>query len=136
VPKNAGALEQPFEFEVFLEQSPILPGEDFKDYEFIKQMTIDDVSPQTNTEWLWTLDLVEPSWEILRYRRLKQKVLDIYREDAIQSILSRPLDLRKAMIWRIQSYYNSLLFSKTTPRLAFDAPRGRMRKEAAGYYDI
>src|SRR5271156_2809924 len=28
-------------------------------------------------------------WEIIRYRRLKQKVLEMYREDAIQSILQR-----------------------------------------------
>jgi hypothetical protein len=92
VSTNGRALEQfqmPSEFNGFLEQSPLLPGEDLKDYEFVRQMIIDDVAPQTNIEWLWTLDLVELSWEILRYRRLKLKVLDMYREDAIQSILQR-----------------------------------------------
>jgi len=91
VSKNARALEQqmPSEFEAFFEQSTVLPGEDFEDYEFIKQMMIHDVSPRTNIEWLWTLDLVELSWEILRYRRLKQKVLELYRENAIQTILQR-----------------------------------------------
>jgi hypothetical protein len=92
VPKNGRALEQfqmPSEFHAFLEPSPLLPGEDLKDYEFVRQMIIDDVAPQSNIEWLWTLDLVELSWEILRYRRLKQKVLDMYREGAIQSILQR-----------------------------------------------
>jgi hypothetical protein len=79
----------PSELNAFLEPSPVLPDEDLKDYEFIKQMMIDDVGPQTNMEWLWTLDLVELSWEIIRYRRLKQKILEIYRESAIQSILQR-----------------------------------------------
>jgi hypothetical protein len=81
--------QMPSEFNAILEPSPALPDEDLKDYEFIKQMMIDDVSPQTNIEWLWTLDLVELSWEIIRYRRLKQKVLEIYREAAIQSLLQR-----------------------------------------------
>ena len=81
--------QMPSELNAFLEPSPVLPDEDLKDYEFIKQMMIDDVGPQTNMEWLWTLDLVELSWEIIRYRRLKQKVLEIYREAAIQSILQR-----------------------------------------------
>src|SRR4051812_16831880 len=36
-------------------------------------MIVEDIQPQTNIEWLWTLDLVELSWEILRYRRLKRR---------------------------------------------------------------
>jgi hypothetical protein len=96
VPNNGRTLEayqvpyqMPPEFNAFLELSPVLPDEDLKDYEFIKQMMIADVGPQTNIEWLWTLDLVELSWEIIRYRRLKQKVLETHREAAIQSILQR-----------------------------------------------
>jgi hypothetical protein len=81
--------QMPTEFQIFLEQSPLLPGEDPNYYELVKQMMIDDLAPQNNIEWLWTLDLIELSWEILRYRRLKQKVLDMYREVAIQSILQR-----------------------------------------------
>ena len=32
-------------------------------------------------------DLIELSWEVLRYRRLKQKVLETNRAAAIESIL-------------------------------------------------
>ena len=39
--------------------------------------------------WLWTLDLVELSWEILRYRRLKKSILDVHRATAIEAILRR-----------------------------------------------
>ena len=45
----------------------------------IRQMTVDDIHPQTNIEWLWTLDLVEPSWGIPRCRHLKKKILDAHR---------------------------------------------------------
>jgi hypothetical protein len=52
-------------------------------------MIIDDIQPQANIEWLWTLDLVELSWEILRYRGLKKSILDAYRPTAIEAILRR-----------------------------------------------
>jgi hypothetical protein len=35
-------------------------------------MMVNDIQPQTNIEWLWTLDIAELSWEILRYRHLKK----------------------------------------------------------------
>ena len=52
-------------------------------------MIVDDIEPQTTIEWLWTLDLVELSWEILRYRRLKKSILDAHRATAIEAILRR-----------------------------------------------
>jgi hypothetical protein len=52
-------------------------------------MIIDDIRPKTNIEWLWTLDLVELSWEILRYRCLKKKILEGFRMAAVESILQR-----------------------------------------------
>jgi hypothetical protein len=50
-------------------------------------MMVDDVQPETNIEWLWTLDLFELSWKILRYRRRKQTILDVHRVTAIETIL-------------------------------------------------
>jgi hypothetical protein len=55
----------------------------------IRNMIIQEVRPETNIEWLWTLDLVERSWEILRYQRLKQRILEGYRHAAIKAILPR-----------------------------------------------
>jgi hypothetical protein len=73
----------------FADPSGLLPGEDRRDFEVIRQMMIDDIRPETNLEWLWIFDLVELSWEILRYRCLKQKILQASRVIAIQSILQR-----------------------------------------------
>jgi hypothetical protein len=72
-----------------LEPFPLLPGEDVREFEAIRQMMVDDIRPETNIEWLWTLDLVELSWEILRYRRLKKKILDTHRAAAIEAVLQR-----------------------------------------------
>jgi len=52
-------------------------------------MIIDDIRPKTNIEWLWTLDLVELSSEILRYLCLKKKILEGFRMAAVESILQR-----------------------------------------------
>jgi hypothetical protein len=74
-------------------------------------MMIDDIRPETNIEWLWVLDLVELSWEILRYRCLKQRVIATYRETAIESILLRldgvgmPADASETL--RLQSKQNA-----------------------------
>lgn len=65
----------------------LLPGESRHDYEVIRQLLIDDIVPRTNLDWLLTFDLVELSWEILRYRRLKHRVLEAHRERAIATIL-------------------------------------------------
>src|SRR5216684_1530066 len=80
-------LSTPNEIRAFMEQPSLLLGENQRDYEILRQMIIDDIQPRTNIEWLWTFDLIEQSWEILRYRRLKQKILETNRAAAIESIL-------------------------------------------------
>ena len=69
----------------------LLPGEDLRDYEAMRDMLISEITPRSGIEWLWTMDLVELSWDILRYRQLRQKVLEQYRQQAIASAL-RGLD--------------------------------------------
>jgi len=80
-------LSIPNELKVFIEQPCLLPGENRRDYEILRQMMTDDIEPRTTIEWLWTFDLIELSWEVLRYRRLKQKVLETNRAAAVESIL-------------------------------------------------
>jgi hypothetical protein len=82
-------LSVPAEFKTLEEPSCLLPGESRREFDMIRQMIIEDIGPRTNIEWLWTLDLIELSWEILRYRRLKEKILQVYRGNAIASLLQR-----------------------------------------------
>src|SRR5229473_954774 len=87
--ESRGSLTVPTELIPFSEPSFLLPGESRQDFEAIRQMMVDDIRPETNIEWLWALDLVELSWEILRYRRLKKRILDAHRVTAIEAILQR-----------------------------------------------
>jgi hypothetical protein len=82
------SLAFPAELASFTQRS-LLPGESQQDFEAIRQMIIDDIRPETNIEWLWALDLVELSWEILRYRCLKQKIFEEFRMTAVESLLLR-----------------------------------------------
>lgn len=79
----------PNELQMLEEPLCLLPGESRQEFDTIRQMIIEDVSPKTNLEWLWTLDLAELSWEVIRYRRLREKILQAYRAKAIASILQR-----------------------------------------------
>jgi hypothetical protein len=72
-----------------LEPPRLLPGESQSDYATIRQMVIDEVAPQSSIEWLWTIDLIELSWDVVRYRSLRGKVLEICREAAVESLLQR-----------------------------------------------
>jgi hypothetical protein len=38
---------------------------------------------------LWTADLVDLSWEIVRYQAMRQKALELRRRDAIEAMLRR-----------------------------------------------
>ena len=79
----------PAELRVREDSLSILPGENRREFELVRRMVIQDIEPTTPVEWLCILDLVEMSWEILRYRRLKQEVLERFRRDAIASSLRR-----------------------------------------------
>ena len=90
--KNGLALHRPavpVELKEIWNSCSLLPGENRAEFETIRQLMVDEIQPETNLEWLWLLDLVELSWEILRYRRLKQRVLEACRSNAIESILLR-----------------------------------------------
>ena len=84
--RSARSLSAPAEL-MFLMGSHVCCQEK-RDFEALRLMMIEEIRPETKIEWLWLLDLVERSWEILRYRRLKQRMLDV-REAAIACILHR-----------------------------------------------
>jgi hypothetical protein len=67
--------------------SLLLPDESLRDFEFMLNSIVREVRPESFIEWLWTFDLVELSWEILRYRRFKMRLLHTHRATAIESLL-------------------------------------------------
>src|SRR3954464_735583 len=86
---SAHDLNVPAVFDRVIQPAFLMPGESLSDYEAIRDMIIQEVGPQSGIEWLWVADLIELSWDIARYRMLRQKMLKVRRQDAIESMLRR-----------------------------------------------
>lgn len=65
----------------------LLPGESIERYQMVRQAILGDIAPTSAIEWLLAFDIVELSWEIERYRLLRQRVLMQHREKAIEQCL-------------------------------------------------
>jgi hypothetical protein len=92
ISQNDSSIPMPTFLTVIARPVSLLPGESLRDFESVRDNIIHDVAPQSGIEWLWTMDLIDLSWDIIRYRALRQKVLETYRQVAIESVLQR-LDL-------------------------------------------
>jgi hypothetical protein len=86
---EARVLHAPAIFDRVIKPAILMPGESLSDYEAIRDMIIQEIAPLSGIEWLWVSDLVELSWDIIRYRTLRQKMLEIRRQDAIAAMLQR-----------------------------------------------
>jgi hypothetical protein len=70
----------------------LLPGECLEQYQLLRRAIFSELAPGSAIEWLLAIDVVELSWEIQRYRLLRQKLLENYRQRAIEHCL-RQVDL-------------------------------------------
>jgi hypothetical protein len=90
--QNDTSIPMPTFLSATARPASLLPGENLCDFDSLRDSIIHDVAPQSGIEWLWTIDLIDLSWDIIRYRALRQKVLETYRRAAVESVLQR-LDL-------------------------------------------
>ena len=113
---TAPTLALPAELDSLSTPPLLLPGESLEKYELMRHAIFADLVPRSVIEWLLAIDVVELSWEIQRYGILRHKLLEHFREKAIEQTL-RHIDLaglpsetedhvryqiqRNARIWRI-----------------------------------
>jgi hypothetical protein len=74
-------LPVPAIFERVVQPAFLMPGESLSDYQAIRDMIVEEIEPQSGIEWLWVADLIELSWDIVRYRTLRQKMLEVRRRE-------------------------------------------------------
>lgn len=79
----------PAEFAVLTPPPLLLPGESLDHYRALRQAIFSDLAPQSAIEWLLAIDVAELSWKIQRYRVLRHKLLETYRQRAIEVALRR-----------------------------------------------
>lgn len=83
------ATPLPVEFEALAPPPLLLPGEHLEHYQALRQAIFADLAPRSAIEWLLAIDIAELSWEIQRYRVLRHKLLETYRQQAIEAALRR-----------------------------------------------
>ncbi|MGY8662701.1 hypothetical protein Q3C01_10065 [Bradyrhizobium sp. UFLA05-109] len=83
------ATALPIEFEVLAPPPLLLPGERLDHYQALRQVIFADLAPRSAIEWLLAIDIAELCWEIQRYRVLRHKLLETYRQKAIEASLRR-----------------------------------------------
>lgn len=82
----------PPELEALAPPPLLLPGESPQRYHLMREAILLELAPESAIEWLFAIDVVELSWEIQRYRLLRHKLLESYRQRAIEHSL-RHIDL-------------------------------------------
>src|SRR6266849_2410869 len=89
---NAPTLEKewkiPREMVAFVAKCPrLLPGESEDSYRKLFVMMVDEIEPQTASEYLVAADIVGLFWEIRRYRAWKDVILSLHRRHALETAL-------------------------------------------------
>jgi hypothetical protein len=89
--KPAGIVTDPPQLDLAaLAPDPaLLPAESMERYLFMREAILADIAPQSAIEWLLAIDVIELSWEIERYRLLRYKAGQLFRQQAIEQSLRR-----------------------------------------------
>jgi len=66
---------------------PLLKGENLKAYNQLLASVTDSVTPADSLEEIWTNDVVQETWEIVRWRRSKAALLNSAMREALQKLL-------------------------------------------------
>src|SRR6516164_3896045 len=64
----------------FLGIPPLIPGEAAQDYEQLLHAVINVMKPVDFLEMMWTRDIVDLQWDIIRFRRIKADVITYFYE--------------------------------------------------------
>lgn len=65
----------------------MLEGESLDDYFTMMDLMVEEILPETNVEWLTTVELANLWWEIRRYMRWKNTILVTHRNRSLENAL-------------------------------------------------
>ena len=68
-------------------QPSLLSFESQRDYRRLQDAIRDEISPQDILEEMWTSEIVEGEWEIMRLRRYKSQIVNLARLKSLQNLL-------------------------------------------------
>src|SRR5262245_13235162 len=79
--------------------SPFLKGEDSQAYETLLAQVCDDIAPSDAIERMWVRDVVDLSWEIFRWRRVKTELIASAVPTALRKILAPLVQAEEYSEW-------------------------------------
>lgn len=65
---------------------PLIYGEHPKDYEALEHSIRSTLSPVDALEEIWTRDIIDAQWEILRYKKIKASILNASKHRSLESL--------------------------------------------------
>jgi hypothetical protein len=75
-PKRTTAVAAPHMADLsFLGVPPLIPGESAEDYERLLAAVTNAMKPADAMETIWTRDIVDLQWDIIRFRRIKADLI-------------------------------------------------------------
>ena len=86
---STNTITIPPEYEVLCPLPQLLPGESVEQYHALQNVIFRDIAPRSAVEWLLAIDIAELSWEMRRYRLLRQRLLSTFRHRAVEATLRR-----------------------------------------------
>jgi len=137
---NAPTLEKewkvPREMVAFVAKCPrLLPGESEDSYRKLFVMMVDEIEPQTASEYLVAADIIGLFWDIGRYRAWKDVILSLHRRNALETALRVTNHHQNAMVGETPAF-NATERKEAEEWRTDPAKREVLRKRLADYgYD-
>ncbi|AWN41750.1 HNH endonuclease [Methylobacterium durans] len=89
---DAGAGEilppVPAHLAFLFDERPLLVGESAEQYDALMRSVLHEVKPREPIEAIWTKDIIDLTWETLRYRGYKQRILDQARLQTVEELIA------------------------------------------------
>jgi hypothetical protein len=96
MPKIAKAKRQTHQSEDwFFGPPPLLPGDDADAYRELLKQVIDTLQPSDIFERIWIRDVVDLSWDVLRWRREKAKLIKVTDTEHLKYLDKTPTMLKR-----------------------------------------
>ena len=77
----------------FFGAPPLIPGEVASDYQQLLTAVINVMKPVDFLETMWTRDIVDLQWDIIRFRRIKADVITYYHRNNIAEAISYKIEV-------------------------------------------
>lgn len=82
-----------FDVEKSLGLPPLLPEENIEEFDNLVDLLIEDIKPEGPIAYIYVRDFAIYTYEILRYRRHRNLLIELTRPEAVESLMTREVSI-------------------------------------------